>query len=283
MIDGINAHLPGDDDLVRIHLLGLKWVRIDVNWWQVEPAKGVFYWGALDKQVLTAHGLDLSIYATLAYAPGWAGKRHASVPRAEDWGAFVRAVYKRYGSRIKVYSLWNEPNLPQFFEGGPSEYIERILRPGCQALSSATTFVAAPDLATVNGNWYGWLRALSRCSEDFDIVSIHCYKDSAKEISRRFTDGKLKWLQWAVQSWRPYNRLLGRFGKPVWLTETGWDSAKTGVARQAANYASLRNLVIPGVSRVFTYELRDDPAIPQAWGVYDRYMLPKPAAKEIQG
>lgn len=24
-------------------------------------------------------------------------------------------------------------------------------------------------------------------------------------------------------------------------------------------------------------------AIPQMWGVYDRYMLPKPAAKEIQG
>ena len=59
--------------------------------------------------------------------PKWATKRRkdkVSDPGAQLFGKWVRAVVTRYGDRIDLWSIWNEPNHPdflgpQFKDGNP--------------------------------------------------------------------------------------------------------------------------------------------------------------------
>jgi hypothetical protein len=49
--------------------------------------------------------------------PRWAtphGEDQYSYPNATDFGLFMRAVGKHYGKVVKLYSIWNEPNQPQY-------------------------------------------------------------------------------------------------------------------------------------------------------------------------
>ena len=49
--------------------------------------------------------------------PRWAtphGADQYSYPSATDFGHFMQAVGKHYGKQVKLYSIWNEPNQPQY-------------------------------------------------------------------------------------------------------------------------------------------------------------------------
>jgi hypothetical protein len=50
-------------------------------------------------------------------------------PNAADYGKFMEAVGREFGSYVKLYSVWNEPNqtqtlLPQFLDGDPHKTLE---------------------------------------------------------------------------------------------------------------------------------------------------------------
>ncbi len=223
---GICAHLPADSDQEMIKAAGIDWVRLDVNWFQLEPSKGNFQWGYLDKIFDKSHSLGLNVFATLSYTPQWAAANKSCAPgqggcsgcntqtlaNVGDWQNFVTQVVNRYKGKVKHWGMWNEPNLEHFYCGSPDQYINEILIPGAQAAKAAdpSCVVLGPELAGVGGSdawngdegtclfgaciFNGWELSLgyvlSKAGTHIDIIAHHFYKDHAKELATILLDGE---------------------------------------------------------------------------------------------
>jgi Cellulase (glycosyl hydrolase family 5) len=75
-------------------------------------------WTRLDNVVAqaAARGIDVMLTPT-GPVPKWAtgGKKdNVTRPSAKEFGRFVTALARRYGAQVTTWSIWNEPNQPQF-------------------------------------------------------------------------------------------------------------------------------------------------------------------------
>jgi Glycosyl hydrolase family 1 len=77
-------------------------------------------WGRLDRLVDSTQRRGIELQVTLTGpVPRWAtkGKRgHLNRPNAREFGRWARAVATRYGDRVNLWSIWNEPNHPEFLK-----------------------------------------------------------------------------------------------------------------------------------------------------------------------
>lgn len=75
-------------------------------------------WGRLDHLVDSIERRKMSLQLTLTGpVPKWATRRkrgYIADPSAKQFGRWVRAVATRYGDRVDLWSIWNEPNHPSF-------------------------------------------------------------------------------------------------------------------------------------------------------------------------
>ena len=86
-------------------------------------------WGRLDRLVDSTQlrGIELQVTLT-GPVPRWATKKqrgHVNTPDALEYGRWVQAVATRYGDRVNLWSIWNEPNhpdflVPQYQQGRPA-------------------------------------------------------------------------------------------------------------------------------------------------------------------
>ncbi len=123
-----------DRTLDEIQAFGVKRVRVLVYWSSVAPqpssrtrpsfdaavageypASG---WARYDNLLQSALSRGLEVYLTITGpAPRWATKARRdgiTNPRPDEFEAFARAVGTRYGGQVNLWSIWNEPNQPQF-------------------------------------------------------------------------------------------------------------------------------------------------------------------------
>jgi hypothetical protein len=90
---------------------GTRWVRLWADWPSLMPAAGTFAAdrvAALDDQLAVARADGLGTILTLYRTPGWVGRGVAAAP---PWERFVEWAIARYGDRLDVLELCNEPNL----------------------------------------------------------------------------------------------------------------------------------------------------------------------------
>jgi hypothetical protein len=75
-------------------------------------------WDRLDRLVAGAQARGITLQFTLTGpVPKWATKRkrdYVSQPSARWFGRWARAVALRYGGAVNLWSVWNEPNHPDF-------------------------------------------------------------------------------------------------------------------------------------------------------------------------
>jgi hypothetical protein len=75
-------------------------------------------WGRLDRLIAAADARDIDVMLTpTGPVPKWATgpkKDNLTRPDAKLFGQFVKALARRYGNRVTTWSVWNEPNQPQF-------------------------------------------------------------------------------------------------------------------------------------------------------------------------
>lgn len=75
-------------------------------------------WDLLDRLVESVRRRGMTAQLTLTGpVPKWATKRrkgHIDDPGAKLFGKWAKAVARRYGDRIDMWSIWNEPNHPDF-------------------------------------------------------------------------------------------------------------------------------------------------------------------------
>jgi hypothetical protein len=98
----------------KMRELGTRWVALDFNWYEIEPAQDVFDWSLIQPRVDGAIDAGHRILARLAYSPGWAAPcRARCAPRdVADFKDFVGRVLHRYRplGRNIAFAIWNEPN-----------------------------------------------------------------------------------------------------------------------------------------------------------------------------
>jgi hypothetical protein len=115
----------------QLQSLGIHALRIVLYWHDVAPSPdarqqpkfdptdpGAYDWGAYDALINDAHRLGWSVLLDVSGpVPRWAtaGARD-TVTRPDDrqFEYFMEAVGRHYAALVSLWSIWNEPNHPQF-------------------------------------------------------------------------------------------------------------------------------------------------------------------------
>ena len=267
-----------------------------VAWPNLEPERGRWAFGLLDKLVgeAQAHGVELLM--PLAHSPRWASARPdepgAYTPGAvaepaniDDWRNYVRAVGQRYKGRIAAYEVWNEPSDRAHFSGSVDKLVEltceasRILK----AIDPAVRIVSAGSAG--DGSHIRYLdnflaRGGAAC---IDVVAHHFYMP-------RFGPEAMVPL---IREVKAVMRKNGVAHLPLWNTETGWwvhnvdgEQAPAHIQRGgwrqldadlelgASIQRSLLLLRAEGVERVYWYQWVD-----AVMGLADAAGRPKPGTR----
>ncbi len=265
--------------------LGVKWIRVDFNWYAIEPAKGKFNWKATDRVVREAESRGLYIFGTLAYTPKWAsGGKEIQHPALDprDWYDFVYIIVSRYSGSVKHWGMWNEPNLPGFFSGTADDYVNKILKIGRDAVKAADPggLVLGPDLSHRTKRKYRWDKWMKPILESgggyIDIITHHIYKKSAQKLFRLLGGPTRPW------ELLPVTELItqsGCAGKPLWITETGWCAYDIGYEDQAELLTELLYLkeIHQWPDKIFIYQLFDDKYQRREFGILTSGLERKPA------
>ncbi|HEY6691703.1 MAG TPA: cellulase family glycosylhydrolase [Solirubrobacteraceae bacterium] len=123
-----------DATLTEIKAFGVSQIRQLVYWQSFAPrprskkkpkfnaanpdAYPAGTWSRLDGLMASAkaHGIEVMLTPT-GPVPKWATstkKDSVTRPSARAFGQFVTALARRYGDQVQMWSIWNEPNQPQF-------------------------------------------------------------------------------------------------------------------------------------------------------------------------
>lgn len=119
--------------LDEIQGLGVDSLRIVLLWNRVAPNAdsrtkpdfdttnpGSYAWGEYDAAVSAAKARGMKVLLTVSGpVPRWAteSKRdQLTRPRPAEFAQFMTAVGRHFGSRADSWSIWNEPNQPQFLK-----------------------------------------------------------------------------------------------------------------------------------------------------------------------
>lgn len=273
---GIDIHASVRENLYNsVAEAGLGWVRVDFNWTDIQPKSASdFDWNTADKVVDYAKKNNLKIFATLAYTPPWArsegcGEKACPPASKESWRQFVSAVVDRYKSDIHHWGMWNEPNLPSFWQGGRESYVNKILKPGSEEVKKidSTALVIAPDLAYGGKyEWEEWTQYISKQAKgSFDIFAIHVYDDNDEGTG----EDLLAILRDSVKPVLKKQGILDNY--PVWLSEFGWRTSY--VSQQAQSdflLTILKTVQKPNwawLEKVFIYNLTDGSEDRDTWGI----------------
>lgn len=175
------------------------WVRLWLNWYQVEHDSGFYDWNGFDSLVntYTDHGLKLFItlqggnqfYDTLSSYPEslfhnpCLGLPPIYRPEAlQAWLTFISTAVNRYKDRVKHWSIWNEPNLPDYWQ----PVVDSIGYLNLVRQTSPVIRSADPDAKIITGNTslidYEFLAAIIDSLIPYtDYIGFHPYRRYAEE------------------------------------------------------------------------------------------------------
>jgi hypothetical protein len=234
---------------------GVRWARLTLPWDRLEPARGSFDWTWSD-QVLGALSRHPEIQAVVVLdrSPAWAraaadaGNVSAPPQERSDFGAFAAEVAKRYGSQIRYYQVWHEPNIAPHWGARPVDPADyagllreaalqlRAADPGAQIVLAAL----APTLERGGANLsdIAYLDALYRLDARpwFDVVAAQPFGFS-QPAKAPAEAGSLNFARASL-----LRDVMARYGDsctPLWATRFGWNSPLPGANGSASPWGQV--------------------------------------------
>ena len=311
--------LLSDDAALRARTLdevqgfGVSWMRLVLYWrsvapnptdWRVpagdlsDPAK--YDWSRYDRAISEIRARHMQVLLTVSGpVPNWATRsRHSATehPLAGQFGRFMAAAGRHYGAEIDHWSIWNEPNHPDFL--GPQYSRGKAVSPHIYR----ALFIAGERALRASGNTHDVVLmgetapvGTSHVVPPLTFMRLALCLDSRyhkrPSCGRLGADGYAHHAYTHGSPWyRPRSRndvtigVLGRLNRalylagragavrrhmPIWLTEFGIQSKPDpyiGVGQTAqAEFRSIAELMAyrnPRVRMFSQYLMRDDPARP---------------------
>jgi hypothetical protein len=122
-----------DQALNEIGALGVRSLRVVLYWHSVAPAPdsrvrpnfddtdpAAYSWGEYEPLIQAVHDRGWKLLLTVSGpVPRWAtngAKDTVTRPSPAMFGRFVTAVGRKFGADVERFSIWNEPNQPQFLQ-----------------------------------------------------------------------------------------------------------------------------------------------------------------------
>lgn len=239
--------------VARAGLLGARWVREEFTATRLHSGPDAPYqWAPFDRVVREERTAGIHVLGLLDYSNTWGYPNHGWMPHSNiarlsaDFARYAYAVARHYRGQIDVWQVWNEPNLGMFWRPAPNpEDYARLVHAAYRAIKRANPR-ARVVLAGLSGVDLDFLRRIAARTRDFDIISVHPYRNEPES----------RLLQQV--------RTLQQWHRPIWFSEVGW-AAGQGCGLCTDEGAQARYLVrfyalsaAAGVQRIFWYDLRDD-------------------------
>lgn len=224
--------LKADTDAAAMEDAYIRYAREEFEWNRVEPRKGFFDWPKFDQAVAVARARNIDIIGKLVYSADWASSAPSGTASStaryyppSDYADYVNyavATVERYKDRVKVWEIWNEPNIVQYWKPAPdASAYARLLKDTYAAIKRVQ-----PDAIVVTGGLAGYSEQYLNGLRDagamgsFDGLGLHTYVEGAPEPSTLDS-----WIS-ATESFLARNAP----GKSIWITETGWSTCTTCAA-----------------------------------------------------
>jgi hypothetical protein len=206
-----------------------------------------------------AHGL--TVLPTLVYAPSWDARANAggiSIPDQDGpYGQFAAAMVQRYGPQgtfwtenpqipklpIRMWQIWNEPNLPAYWPQPFAQSYVGLLRTAHDAIKQADPKAKVVLGALTNFAWksLGDIYKISGARNLFDVVAVNGFTATPADVILYW-----RFVRGAMAHYRD-----GR--KSLLATEMSWPSAQgqspqrqdfsTTQKRQAQDVAAMLPLI----------------------------------------
>jgi hypothetical protein len=236
--DGLNVTfgLPGQNAHIQsvIDRLHPTWIRVFVQWNEVEPAAGTYDTALIEnaKAFFAALPSGTKIDVVLADTPSWAGASAASPPSNDHaFGAFANYVANAFGPSVTAYEIWNEEDSPSNWSGTPADYAG-LLEAAYPAIKSANPN-ATVILGGLGANDYLYLQQLYQAGagHSFDAVGVHT--DDACSITSpyafAYNPGTTQINRWSFLGFTTVHDVMAANGdgaKPIYMTELGWSTTQ---------------------------------------------------------
>ena len=278
--------------------LRMRAVRINVFWDRVEGPDGSFDFTRYDAAVDAALAAGLRPQLTLTGpAPG------GRAPEPRPFGRFARAAVARYAGRVRIWSIWNEPNWRGYLpRRAPERRYRRLFRAGAAAIREVT-----PDARVLIGELapmgrmeaaippLRFLRGVLRPGRSplvADGLALHPYTlrwnprypgPSADDVTTGSLARATRFVRSAAR--RGTLRTPAGGALPLYLTEYGWHADSRRIPeRLRARYlrTGLELARAAGARQVIWYQLAGPPRVSGGHRIWDTALLdfdgrPRPA------
>ncbi len=242
---------------------GASWVREEIRWDWVEHPLGTWDWGFTDEMVQKTTARGLNILGLLGYnnSAQKAGVINFDYPDITLWKRYVAAVVNRYKGTIRVWEVWNEPDVPYFWKAGVGEYLT-LLRE-----TYATIKAVDPTATVLNGACssldMGWFNQFIQLggAQYTDALAFHPYPKRSSLDNGLYESLDLPKLRDISQ----------KTNKSWWFTEIGWASSTVGedygggvgsdraqAAYMVRQYVQTLSFSELNVEKIFWYNFRND-------------------------
>lgn len=246
-----SAQTPPDDSRYQNALsLGAGWNRWPLYWNAVQPAPGQWNFSAYDRLVADDVRFGLNINAILLdkpifysdgaiisglYEPVFADGTDIAAPNKplnpnNPWAIFVYTAVDRYkpngvfarqqgwnsGQGIRIWEMWNEPDLPQFWRGSINDYA-RLLKVGWLAAHQADPQAEVMVGGLLYNTPTNWLQAILQIyANDANRSQYNWYMDAVGVHSYVYP-WRTGWLTTVTR------RTLSSYNlnRPIYVNETG--------------------------------------------------------------
>jgi hypothetical protein len=236
--------IRADDSLLQLaEEGGFSWVIQLLEWREVEPVPGEYFWEYADWLVRAAGYYGLDLVLRLDHPPDWAVPvAGGEAVDAAAYAHFVGKVAERYRGRVMAYVIWNEPNLAAEWaqlEPDPVRYVE-LLCSAQEAIQAADpdALVVSAGLAPTNHDDASalddrlYLRAMyaQGAALCFDVLGAHGYGFGYPPDDPHGTHEGLNVAR--LTDLRAIMLEEGDGDRPVWVTEVGWTTDPLGPEQQ---------------------------------------------------
>lgn len=274
--------------------IGIKLIRTDFMWHEIEPEKGNFKFDRYEKLTHEIYSKGLSLIAVLGYGNLWASdeakkcvdERRTSCyfyppDNPDDFARFALET-SAYFKQVKLWEIWNEPNVYwRFFRMGNPEKYAKILAETYKTMKRDDIFVSFAGVSMVD---YGeiapggrnFIDAVLKYSNGmpFDAISYHPYPKYPP------SEPPESYIAEFTEALKPY-------GKPLWVTEIGWPTSNVSEKKQrdylVRAYLLLARQKVEIVCFYTFSDYKEAEPEPEKWfGIVDVNFNPKPAYTGIK-